>query len=151
MNLKELLAKKAETQAAMDEAIAPIRAHMEAVMQPFCEAVMDIQRQIDQMVNQRLHELRAMQGKEFGVVHMNVDGVKVSETIAKTITWDQEKLAAIYDRIMIAGDNPLTYMRQKFDVPEKQYSEFPKPVRNIFDEARTVKPGKPSIKFETFE
>lgn len=139
MSLKELLAMKAEIEMEMEAVVAPLRDRMVVV-----------QEQIDALIGPKLVELRALQGKDYGAINLNIDGIKVTETVTKKVEWNQDVLADIFGRITAAGDDPLAYMRAKYDVPEKQYGEFPKAIKNIFDEARVVKAGKPTIKFEDF-
>lgn len=140
MNLKELLARKTEIQTEID-----------AVSSPLLEKLADVQLEINRLVVQKLIDLRALNGKEYGAINMNFDGVKVTETVPKKVEWKQEEMRDIFKRIMAFGDDPFNYIKLEFEVPEKMYNAFPKQIKNIFDEARTVKAGKPSIKFETFD
>jgi hypothetical protein len=54
----------------------------------------------------------------------------------------------LFDAIATAGDDPRAYMKLKLEVSEKSYAEFVPEVQAMFSDCRTVKPGKPSIKFE---
>jgi hypothetical protein len=108
-------------------------------------AVMD---QIRTVYFDKLKQLRDLSGKEFGVVHLALDGIKVSETVPKKVTWDQEKLNELFDRIATAGDDPRVYMKMELKIGEKEYEKFPAEIKTVFAEARTVTPGAPSIKFE---
>lgn len=142
--LKELLEQKRKIEAQMDELrmeIAPRMAELNDQM----EAVSD---QITAATADKLAELRRLQAKEYGVVHLVLDGVKVDQTINKKVEWDQEKLNGLFDRIAAAGDDPKQYMRLKFDIPEKQFDAMDDNIRAFFLEARTVKPGAVSVKFE---
>ena len=147
MTLKELLTRKAE----IENQITALQQTIEPWLADLRQACADVVAQINEMLAQRLHDLRQLQGKEFGVVHLVLDGVKVTETIDKTVSWDQEKLGDIFGRIVAAGDKPADYMRMKLDVPKKMYSAFPDQIKGIFAEARTVKGGRPALKFEGVE
>lgn len=133
MTLKELLKQKYELEAQMGQLASQVN---------------EIQMQIDEMLSQRLVDLRKMQGKDFGAIHLTFEGLKVTETVPKKVEWDQEKLVPLFFKIMESGDKPSDYMRMKLDIPEKMYSDFPPQIKTIFDEARTVKAGRPTLKFE---
>jgi hypothetical protein len=136
MALKDLLQKKEEIEARM------------ATLQ---DELSSLNIEIGEMISQKLVDLRGLTGKEFGAVHLNFDGFKVTETVPKKVDWDQEKLTDLYDRITAAGDNPRTYMKMKLEIGERQYDSFAQEVKAIFAEARTVKPGKPQLKFEAIQ
>lgn len=131
--LKELLQKKTE-----------IEERMKAVQEELQAVNIDI----DHAIAQKLADVRNLTGKEFGAVHLSLDGFKITETIPKKVEWDQEKMNELFDRIAAAGDDPRAYMKMKLEIGEKAYDGFAEPVKAIFAEARTVKPGKPQLKFE---
>jgi len=134
--LKQLLNKKAE-----------IETRMQAVQ----EEMQAVNVEIEHLVSQKLVDIRSLTGKEFGVVHLNLDGYKITETVPKKVEWDQEKLNGLFFKILESGDKPSAYMRMKLDIPEKLYDSFPDTIKDIFTEARTVKPGKAQLKFEIME
>ena len=131
--LKELLQKKTE-----------IEERMKAVQEELQAVNIDI----DHAIAQKLADVRNLTGKEFGAVHLSLDGFKITETIPKKVEWDQEKMNELFDRIAAAGDDPRAYMKMKLEIGEKAYDAFAEPVKAIFAEARTVKPGKAQLKFE---
>lgn len=146
--LKELLLQKesinAEYQAVLKDAIDPIN----AVYGPKID---EIGRQIDAALGTRLAEVRALQAKEFGAVNITLDGVKVTETVSKVVTWDQEKLQPIFLMIQSASDNPFDFMSAKFAVPEKAYNAYPAAIKQVFEPARTVKPSPPKVEFKILD
>lgn len=144
MTLKELLSKRAEFEAQMSELQQTIEPRLEE-LRTNCH---NVQMQIDEMLAGRLQDLRKLQGKEFGVVNMTFEGFKVSETVPKKVEWDQEKLTPLFFKILESGDKPSDYMRMKLEVPEKLYGDFPPQIKSIFDVARTVKAGRPTLKIE---
>lgn len=103
---------------------------------------------IENLLSGRLVDLRKLQGKEYGVVTMTFDGIKVSENIPKKVEWEQNALKKLWEKIKSSGDDPQKYIKIKFDVPEKLYNEFSSEIKEVFDEARSVKQGKPQIKLE---
>ncbi|MDY0037974.1 MAG: hypothetical protein RBS05_18845 [Zoogloea oleivorans] len=112
------------------------------------KAIADVMAEVSELVTPTVGVVRGLQGKEFGTVNALFDGYKITETVPKKVEWDQEKLADLFAKITAAGDDPRQYMRMKFDIPEKQFDELDDHIRAFFMEARTVKPGKPSYKFE---
>jgi hypothetical protein len=46
-------------------------------------------------------------------------------------------------RIRAAGDDPAEYVETTFRVSERKYAAWPTAIREGFEAARTVKPGKP--------
>lgn len=134
--LKELLQRKAE----IEEQIA-------ALKQDLGEVMFDIQ----DMLALQLQEVRFLQAKETGSVNITVDGIKITETVPKRVEWDQDKLAELFAKIMQHGDKPSNYMRMELTVPEKLYDAMEPGIKDLFAEARTVKNGKATYKFEEAE
>lgn len=134
--LKPLMQKKAE-----------IEERLKAVQEELTAVNVDI----EHVIAQKLADVRSLTGKEFGAVNLSLDGFKITETIPKKVEWDQEKLNGLFFKIMESGDKPSNYMKMKLEIGEKQYEAFPAQVQSIFAEARTVKPGKPQLKFEEVE
>ena len=62
--------------------------------------------------------------------------------LPKRVDWDQEKLAAIVERIRAAGDEPAEYVESSFKVAERSYAAWPTAIREGFEPARTVRPGQ---------
>lgn len=131
--LKELLQKKAE-----------IEERLKTVQEELAAVNVDI----EHLVSQKFVDLRSLTGKEFGAVNLSLDGVKITETIPKKVEWDQEKLGGLFFKILESGDKPSNYMKMKLEIGEKQFEAFAPGIKDIFAEARTVKPGKAQLKFE---
>lgn len=127
------------------------REEIEARLQAVQEELQAVNVDINHAISKKLVDLRSMTGKEFGVVHLNMEGYKITETVPKKVEWDQKKLGGLFFKILENGDHPSNYMRMKLDVTEKQYDGFIPEIKAIFTEARTVKPGKASLKFELLE
>jgi hypothetical protein len=60
------------------------------------------------------------------------------------VSWDQQQLAAIAQRIAAAGDRIEDYLDVEFSVSESRFNNWPTALREQFAPARTVKPGKAS-------
>lgn len=131
--LKTLLQKRAEYEAEM------------IVLQGYINAV---NVDIEHVLAEQLANIRKLQAKEFGAVNITYDGIKVTETVPKKVEWDQTKMNDLFDAIAAAGDDPRAYMKMKLEVSEKAFADFIPEVQALFSDCRTVKPGKPSLKFE---
>lgn len=147
-NLKQLLTEKARLQAnksdieataynAIKDQIALINSDLEAV-NGF----------ISEIVETGAAQQRAAQAKDTGAVNFVKDGIKVTHTVAKTVNWDQDELSAVVARIAGAGDDPNAYVKSSYKVSERAYKQWPDAVKRVFNQARTVKPGKPKIIFK---
>lgn len=87
-------------------------------------------------------------GRDFGSVHFNDGPVSVSYELPKRVSWDQSKLKAIAERIVAAGEPLSEYIDVELSVAEKRFTAWPSNMKEQFIDARTVKPGKASIKLE---
>lgn len=89
----------------------------------------------------RAAEARRACGKDTGTVRL-VDGdFTVVADLPKRVDWDQDRLAAMVERIRTAGDDPTEYVDIAFKVPERKYAAWPDAIRVGFEPARTVRPG----------
>jgi hypothetical protein len=77
----------------------------------------------------------------FGVTHTFEDGYKISGSVDKKVTWDQDKLSAIYSKL----NKPDDYINVKFDVSESKFKAWPSELQEEFIDARTVKPAPMKI------
>ena len=95
---------------------------------------------------QRAIALRADQRKDTGAVRFNDGGVTIVADLPKKVEWDQDKLAAVVERIRGAGDNPTEYVEITYKVAERSYTAWPAHIRDAFAAARSVRTGKPTFK-----
>ncbi len=95
---------------------------------------------------QRSIALRAEQRKDTGTVRFADGDVTVVADLPKRVEWDQDKLAAVVERIRAAGDNPAEYVEITYKVPERAYAAWPAHIRDAFTSARTVRTGKATFK-----
>ncbi len=104
------------------------------------------QAKVHTAMQQRFDELeraaRAEAGKDFGTVHFNDGPLGVSVDKPKRVSWDQRQLADIAKRIAASGDRVEDYLDIEFGVPESRFNNWPTSLREQFEPARTVKPGK---------
>lgn len=90
--------------------------------------------------------LRAAQGKDTGTVRFNDGSVTVIADLPKRIEWDQDRLAALVERIRASGENPAAYVLTELKVSERAYGAWPEAIRQAFAPARTVRIGKPTFR-----
>ena len=94
---------------------------------------------------------RQAEGKDFGSVRIDDHGETVVCDQRKIIDWDQSQLEALALKITNAGDDPKQYMDVSYKVPESKYTAWPQVLREQFESARTVRPGKLSFKLASVE
>lgn len=85
------------------------------------------------------------QGKESGTIHLHDGDLKVKVELKKTVSWDQEQLAVIAERIAAAGDDPREWIDAQLSVSESKYKAWSQAMRETFAPARTVKTAKSTI------
>jgi hypothetical protein len=84
--------------------------------------------------------------KPQGSTTLEQDGIKLTVTIPMRASWNEDMLRQIAEKIRSHGDNPEDFIQYKLSVLETKYKNFPRPVQNLFEPARTIKPGKKQIK-----
>ena len=95
---------------------------------------------------QRAIALRAEQRKDTGTVRFTDGDVTVVADLPKRVDWNQDKLAAVVERIRAAGNDPTEYVEVTYKVPERAYAAWPPHIRDAFTGARTVRTGKATFK-----
>ena len=89
---------------------------------------------------------RHAEGKDTGTVRLNDDEVTVIADLPKRVEWDQARLGEMVARIRAAGDDPAEYVETTFRVSERKYGAWPATIREGFEAARTLRPGKPTFR-----
>ena len=84
---------------------------------------------------------RRAAGKDTGTIRFDEGDFTVVADLPKRVDWDQERLAAMVERIRAAGDDPAQYVDIAFKVPERKYAAWPDAIRAGFEPARTVRTG----------
>lgn len=103
---------------------------------------------LDQRYGDRARQLRAADAKDTGRVRLGDGDFVVVADLPKRVSWDQDKLAAIADRIRQSGDDPAEYVRTTLEVSERAYAAWPSAIRRLFEPARTVRHGNPRYAIE---
>ena len=89
----------------------------------------------------RAAEERPAAGKDTGTIRFDDGDFTIVADLSKRVDWDQDRLAAMVERIRAAGDDPAQYVDIAFKVPERKYAAWPDAIRAGFEPARTVRPG----------
>ncbi len=124
-------------------------------LQVFAKAVREFSDQVCELRYAEVaRQARLTEGRDFGIVRI-VDPGDQNETIVcdqrKIIDWDQAQLAALATKITAAGDDPAQYMDVTLKVPESKYAAWPQALREQFEPARTVRPGKASFRLASLD
>lgn len=94
----------------------------------------------------RAKAVRADADKDFGVARFTDGKVIVVAELPKKIEWDQKHLSQLSERIEAEGDDPREYVEVTLKVSERTYAAWPTHLRTLFEPARTVRPGKETIR-----
>ena len=85
-------------------------------------------------------------GRDFGVAHLSDGPLRVTYELPKRVSWDQKQLAEIAERIVAAGERVQDFMEVDLSVSENRFNNWPPTLKDQFQAARTVKPGKASFR-----
>ena len=94
---------------------------------------------------------RRFTGRDTGTVRFDDGVVTVIADLPKRVDWDQDKLAALVERIRTDGSDAAEYVDVAFKVSERKYAAWPSHIRSAFEDARTVRTGKPRFRLELGE
>jgi hypothetical protein len=83
-----------------------------------------------------------------GTATIETEEFKLKAVVSRKVTWNQDKLADIHERIKASGENPLEYLKVKYDVHETKFKNWPSVIQDEFLDARTVEPSTPALKIE---
>lgn len=101
---------------------------------------------LEKCYGERAREARLAAGKDFGVVHLDDQGVRITADQPKRVTWAQAMLSEKADRIRAVGERVEDYLDVEYSIPEARFNNWPPALREQFAAARTVKPGKTSFR-----
>jgi hypothetical protein len=134
--------------------IAALPAAMLALLQEEAEEAAKAARSLADWLNgaialrygDRAAAARRAEGKDVGTVRIEDDEVTVIADLQKKVEWDQTTLGELVARIRAAGDDPAEYVETAFKGSERKYGSWPTAIREGFEAARTVRPGKPTFR-----
>lgn len=85
-------------------------------------------------------------GRDFGTAHITDGTLRITFEQPKRVSWDQQRLTDIAERIVASGERLRDYMDVELSVSESHFNNWPPALKEQFAPARTVKPGKPSYR-----
>jgi hypothetical protein len=140
-------------------AIAALPAAVLALLQADAEEALTSARHLADWLNgalalrygDRAAAARRADARDTGTVRLMDGEVTVIADLPKKVEWDQARLGEMVARIRAAGDDPAEYVEMTFRVSERKYSAWPAAIREGFEAARTVKPGKPTFRLQLAE
>lgn len=77
-----------------------------------------------------------------GMVCIKDEDISVCAAMAKTIEWDQKKLAHIAKKLILAGEDPTEFITITYHVSESVYDDWPDVLRDQFSSARSTQLGE---------
>ena len=83
--------------------------------------------------------------RDFGTVHINDGTLHIKFDLPKKVSWDQQQLTQIAERIVASSEKVEAYIDVKLSVSETRYTNWPPALQQQFAAARTVDSGKPSF------
>lgn len=106
---------------------------------------------LEQRYGEQARQSLQESGRDFGVTHIDDGALQVTYELPKRVSWDQKRLAEMAERIAAAGENVSDFIDVDYSVSENRYKNWPTALREQFETARTVKPGKPSFRLALME
>ncbi len=94
--------------------------------------------------------LAQLSGKDYGAGTATIvsEKYKIKYVVSKKVKWNQEMLDGVSRELVARGEDPREYITVKFDVSENAYKNWPISLQSIFESARTVEIGSPTITIE---
>lgn len=89
---------------------------------------------------------RLAAGKDTGTVRFDDGPVTVVAELPKKVDWDQATLADLFAHIRAEGQDPAEYIEVAYRVSERRYNAWPSHIQSAFEDARTVRFGKPTFR-----
>ena len=134
--------------------IAALPADLLAVLQEEAEDAAKAARSLADWLNgaialryaDRAAAARRAEGKDTGTVRLDDGEVTVIADLPKQVDWDQAGSARSSRASAPPATTPTSSSRRRFRVSERKYAAWPAAIRDGFEAARTVKPGKPTFR-----
>jgi hypothetical protein len=133
------------------EELQSLHINLQTAQRQIKQAVDLVNAALEQRYGEQAAAERRASGKDFGVCHLTDGPLRITVEQPKRVAWDQQKLAALADRIAAAGENVGEFVDVEYSIPESRYTNWPSTLKEQFADARTVKPGKPSFRLALVE
>lgn len=137
----------------MEKKIDPAKLSMVQLAYSYTEAVAIMKKykaEVDELKAEIERRIKPL-ANDYGTFERELDAVKMKIVKSKNIAWDSEMLGNLYEKIANDGAEPTLYIKKKeeYTVPENNYKNWSKELKDIFDPARTEK--EPKLTFEILE
>ena len=126
--------QKAEIDKNLDEAIAWLK-----------KARIKFDAALDAAYGEQARTVLRDSERDFGTAHINDGALHIKFELPKKVSWDQQQLTQIAERIVASGEKVEAYIDVKLSVSETRYTNWPPALQQQFADARTVDSGKPSF------
>ena len=100
---------------------------------------------LDQSYGEQARTALRESGRDFGTAHISDGPLHIKFELPKKVSWNQQQLAEIAERIVASGEKVEGYLDIKLSVSESRYTNWPPALQQQFAAARTVDCGKPSF------
>ncbi len=97
-----------------------------------------------QQYGESISDLLSLKGEPYGIVSAEDSGFVIKADTPKKVTWDQEMLAEIYEKIK-KHEDPSPYIKVKYEVSETAYKNWSDDIKEVFSPARTESHGTTKI------
>lgn len=126
--------QKAEIDRNLDQAIAWLR-----------KARTKFDAALDAAYGEQARAALRESGRDFGTAHIDDGALRIKFEQPKKVSWDQQQLTQIAERIVAAGEKIESFLDIKLAVSESRFTNWPPSLQQQFASARTVAPGKPAF------
>lgn len=147
MNLKQLIEGKRE----MEKALQALFDGIEPEANRIKDIISGYDEEIESLIAAPVKLRRDAEGKPYGIVNVEYQGVRIKHDQLKRVKWNEKKLASIVEQIKDSNADPGEYVKIKYSVEERKYTNWPKHIRDIFEPARTTDLGAVKVTFEIVE
>jgi len=98
-----------------------------------------------------IQKLLKAKPEPYGTVTLTIGNHQVKVDVKKTVKWDNDKLSSIATQMRAEKVNPTNYMKIEYSVSETMYKTWDDEMKKEFLPARTVTPGKATLKMSEEE
>ena len=140
----------AEMSVSQLAALSPIQKHeidknLNAAIDWLKKARSKFDAALDQCYGEQARTALRDSGRDFGTAHISDGSLHLKFEQPKKVSWNQQQLAEIAERIVASGEKVEGYLDIKLSVSESRYTNWPPALQQQFAIARTVDSGKPSF------
>ena len=100
---------------------------------------------LDQCYGEQARAALRESGRDFGTAHISDGPLRLKFELPKKVSWNQQQLTEIAERIVASGEKVEGYLDIKLSVSESRFTNWPPALQQQFAAARTVDSGKPSF------